>query len=188
MKDLLHDYRDCFEEVLLNPGQMKGVECNVPLLPGAKPVYLKDYRRSLKEHEQIQEEMQRKLKLGVVEPADSEWASNPLLVPKKTGEKRMCVNYWKVNQMTIGDVFPLPRMDDMFDAVNQAKLFSLLDATSGYWQVPFKKEDRHIAAFNTREGLFQPTVMDFGLKRSPATWQRVMNTTFNFEDYCGRPV
>ena len=73
---------------------------------------MKDYRRSLKEHYQIHEEMSKKLKLGVTEPSDSEWAANLLLVPKKTGERRMCVNYWKVNKMTVGDVFPLPRMDD----------------------------------------------------------------------------
>ena len=179
VRTLLAKYADCFEDKLSKSGQLKGFEATIPLVAGTKPSYQKDYRRPPKEHEMIKRDVEKMRDQGVVEPSTSPWSSPPVYAPKKTGELRFCINYKQVNKAMAGDVFPLPRIDDMFDAVHNASYFSLLDATQGYWQIPLKKEDRPIGAFSTREGLFQPTVLQFGFKNAPATWQRAMNTIFS---------
>lgn len=178
VRRLLHEYRDCFADKLIEPGKLVGFEATIPLEPGTQPLYTKDYRRPPKEHQQLKEDTREMLQQKVIEPSDGPWSSPPVYVPKKTGERRFCVNYRRLNSKTIADVYPLPRIDDMFDALHRARLFSLLDATTGYWQIPIKKEERPKTAFMTQDGLFQFTVVPFGLKRAPATWQRAMNAVF----------
>ena len=117
--------------------------------------------------------------MGVIEPCTGPWSSPPLYTLKKTGELRFCVNYQELNKKTTEDVYPLPRMDDMLDALSGAKVFSILDATSGYWQIPLQEEDQQKTGFITREGLFQFKVLPFRLKNAPAYFQRIMNTIFS---------
>ena len=115
------------------------------------------------------------LKKDVIQPSSSPWASPIVLVKKKDGSTRFCVDYRKVNGVTRKDAYPLPRVDDTLDTLAGAKWFTTLDLVSGYWQVEVHKDDQEKTAFCTSDGLFEFKVMPFGLCNAPATFQRLMD-------------
>ena len=104
----------------------------------------------------------------------SPWASPIVLVQKKDGSVRFCVDYRRLNDVTLKDSYPLPRIDDTFDALRGSKWFSTLDLASGYWQVEVHPNDTEMTAFTTTCGLFQFKVMPFGLCNAPGTFERLM--------------
>ena len=116
--------------------------------------------------------------LNVISPSISPWASPIVLVWKKDGLTRFCVDYRKVNCLTRKDAYPIPKIDETLDTLTGAKLFSTLDLKSGYWQVQVNPEHREKTAFCTPEGLFEFNVMPFGLCNAPATFQRLMDSVF----------
>lgn len=111
---------------------------------------------------------------GTVEPSTSPWASPIVLVPKKDGTARLCIDYRRLNAVTKKDAFPLPRIEDCLDAVAGAVWFSTLDITSAYNQIPVRKEDIPKTAFITKYRLHHFQTMPFGLCNAAATFQRVM--------------
>jgi len=124
-----------------------------------------------KEVNNLIEEMRKN---GVIEESQSPWISPAVLVKKKDGSIRFCVDYRKVNAVTIKDSFPLPRIDDIFDQLSGNVWFSTLDLKSGYWQVKIDSKDKEKTAFSIGNGLWQFNVMPFGLCNAPATFQRLM--------------
>ena len=125
---------------------------------------------------EVDKQVQGMLNNEVITPSSSPWSSPVVLVRKKDGTTRFCVDYRRLNAVTINDAYPLPRIDDSFDHLSGSCWFSTLDLCSGYWQVECEGSNRHKTAFATRSGLYEFRVMPFGLKGAPATFERLMET------------
>ncbi|XP_069802715.1 uncharacterized protein [Dendropsophus ebraccatus] len=125
-------------------------------------------------YQQVKKLLKEMKDSNVIQESQSPWAAPIVLVKKKDGNIRFCVDYRKINTITHKDAYPLPRIEESIAALGSAAYFSTLDLTSGYWQVPMAPEDREKTAFTTPMGLFEFTSMPFGLCNAPATFQRLM--------------
>ena len=141
----------------------------------ATPTHQHPYRLPHAYKDVVQQELKEMLADGIVEPSMSEWAAPIVLVKKKDGLFRFCVDYRKLNSVSRVDAYPMPRMDELIDNLGQAQFVTTLDLTRGYWQVPMSEESRAKTAFTTGFGLYQFRVMPFGLQGAPATFQRMMD-------------
>ena len=135
---------------------------SIDLIPGARPVNSAAYRAGPNTRELEQFEIEKNLKDGVIELSNSEWAAPVLLVPMKDGRLLFCIDYRKLNLMTIKYSYTIPRMDECIDSPGNASVFTTLVAYSGYWQVSIKPEDRHKSASVYHSVQFQYVRMPFG--------------------------
>lgn len=125
---------------------------------------------------ELDAEVAKLLKAKVIRESKSPWASRVVPVKKKNGEIRMCIDFRKLNTVTLKDSYPLPRIDEIVDEMGKACVFSTLDATSGYYHIELEENDKEKTAFRWKNGLFEFNRMPFGLCNAPATFQRVMDT------------
>ena len=142
----------------------------------AIPIRQQVRRLPLPAKEKVRQLLKDMMEKKVISPSKSPWASPIVLVQKKDGSTRFCVDYRKVNEVTRKDAYPIPRIDETLDTLAGATFFSTLDLRSGYWQVEVDPGDREKTAFCTPEGLFEFNVMPFGLCNAPATFQRLMDS------------
>ena len=121
----------------------------------------------------MEDEIEKMLKAGVIQPSESLFASPITLVPKKSGERRFCVDYRKVNSVTEKDVYPLPNIQQILDRVDGASVFTTLDLRLGYWQVDLDPESIPKTAFVCHKGLYEFTRLPFGLTNAPLNFSRL---------------
>ena len=141
----------------------------------SQPIHQLPRRVSPARRQEVRQLLTEMLKNDIIQPSNSPWSSPIVLVRKRDGSTRFCIDYRKVNSVTRKDAYPLPRVDDILDTLGGSKWFSTLDLKSGYWQVEVDSSSREKTAFTTSEGLYEFKVMPFGLCNAPATFQRLMN-------------
>ena len=124
--------------------------------------------------QEVAKQLNKMQRDGVIQPSQSPWASPVVLVQKKDGSHRFCVDYRGLNSVTKPDTFPLPRIDDLLDQLGESKYFSTLDLASGFWQIRVHPNSQEKTAFVTPQGLFEFRVMPFGLCNAPSVFQRLM--------------
>lgn len=139
------------------------------------PIMMRRRRHAVAENEVIDKEVNQMLENGVIEEGEGAWGFPVVLVRKKDGTVRFCVDYRALNAVTIKDVYPLPRIDETLEALHGTSRYTSLDLHAGYWQLGVAQEDKPKTAFTTRRGLFQFCRMPFGLCNAPSTFQRLMD-------------
>lgn len=172
VRDLLERYKGLWDGHL---GRMDITPHRITLKEGAKPVRSQPYRTGLHHRDLIKDQVAKQSKLGVIEPSQAEWSFPVVLVPKPDGSPRFCVDYRRLNDLTVKDAYPLPRMDDCIDFLDEATVLSMLDANAGYWQIPVAPEDRDKTTFTCHEGTYRYIRLPFGLTNAPATFQRAID-------------
>ena len=141
----------------------------------AEPIMQRPRRLPLEKRAIIEEEIDKMMDEGVIRPSSSPWSSPVVIVTKKDGSARFCIDYRKLNSVTISDSYSLPSIQEIFDSMAGATIFSTIDLTSGYHQFTMKPEDIPKTCFCTHVGNFEFLRMPFGLKNAPGQFQRVMN-------------
>lgn len=173
LKNLLRDHENLFADV---PRKTHLVTHDVELSKDVSPIKQHAYRIDPMKREVMRKEVRFLLENGLAEPSCSAWSSPCILVQKGGGQWRLCTDYRKVNAVTKTDSYPIPRIDDCVDNVGQAKFVTKIDLLKGYYGIPLTDRAKELSAFVTPDGLYQYTVLPFGLKGAPATFQRMMNT------------
>jgi hypothetical protein len=176
----LHNYEDLFANGLYELGhtqdEVHSIPTNCPF-----PQNQKAYHHPPHYNEFIKEEIQQMLDTGIIRESTSSWASPIVVVKKKNGNLRFCIDYRKLNSYTEQDKYPLPLISDIFDSLEGARWFSSLDLASGYWQMEVAEEDKKKTAFISKHGLYEFNRMPFGLTNAPASFQRLMNKVLSKE-------
>ena len=154
-----------------------------PTVPTNRAITLRNHRISEHHQKEVDMQIDQMLEGEIIQPSQSDWNFPILIVPKKldaSGKRkwRICVDFRKLNDITVGDSFPLPNIQDILDKLGRARYFSSVDCASGYYQVPLAEEDRSKTAFSTATGHHEYLRMPFGLKSAPSTFQRLMNRVF----------
>ena len=139
-----------------------------------QPIFVPAYRKSAKEQEEIKEEISKLLEAGIIRPSNSAWSAPIILVPKKDGTRRFCVDYRKLNAITVTENFPLPVIRDILDRLMGSNWFSQLDLKAGFMQIVLAPSAIPKTAFSTPQGAFEFVKLGFGLKNAPAHFSRIM--------------
>ena len=154
------------------------MEFTIDLKPGTEPIERMPYRMSTPELQELKMQLKELLDLGLIRPSVSPWGAPVIFIRKKDGSWRLCIDYRQLNKATIKNQYPLPRIDDLFDQMKGAMVFSKIDLRSGYHQLRIKEDDVPKTAFKTRFGHYEFTVLPFGLTNAPGVFMSLMNGVF----------
>lgn len=171
---LLWEYQDIFIKDDEPPGRTTAIEHRI-LTKTDEAIKVRPRRMPLAKRQIAEDEVKKMLAQGIIEPSESPYSAPVVLVRKKNGSWRFCVDYRKLNNVTIKDSYSLPNIEDIFDALGEAEYFSCLDLASGYWQIAMHPDDKEKTAFTVGNETYQYMVMAFGLCNAPASFQRAMD-------------
>jgi hypothetical protein len=172
------EFPDVFPNDLPGMPPDRDIEFIIELLPGTTLIAKRPYRMGVNELEELKKQIKELQEKGFIRPCSSPWGAPVIFVDKKDGSQRMCVDYWSLNEVTIKNKYPLLRIDDLFDQLRCACVFSKIDLCSGYHQLKICATNIPKTIFTTRYGLYEYTVMSFGLTNAPAYFMYLMNNVF----------
>jgi hypothetical protein len=172
------EFPDVFPEDLPRLSLERDVEFVIELKPNTAPISRRLYQTPPNELAELKTQLQDFLEKGFIRPSSSPWGCPAIFVKKKDQTLRMCVDYRPLNEVTIKNKYPLPRIDILFDQLTGSRVFSKIDLRSGYHQIRIRPEDISKTAFTTRYGLFEYLVLSFGLTNAPAHFTYLMNSVF----------
>ena len=158
----VRDFPDVFSEELPGLPPDRDVEFTIEVMPGTTPVSMQPYRMAPIELKELKAQLEELLKKGFIRPSVSPWGAPVLFVKKKDGTLRLCVDYRQLNKVTIKNKYPLPRIDDLFDQLKDAGVFSKIDLRLGYYQLKVKDTAVPKTAFRTRYRHYEFLVMPLG--------------------------
>ncbi|KAL4016880.1 hypothetical protein IC575_024542 [Cucumis melo] len=175
---VVKDYPDVFPEELPGLPPHREVEFAIELEPGTVPISRAPYRMAPTELKELKVQLQELLDKGFIRPSVSPWGAPVLFVKKKDGSMRLCIDNRELNKVTVKNRYPLPMIDDLFDQLQGATVFSKIDLRSGYHQLRIKDGDVPKTAFRSRYGHYEFIVMSFGLTNAPKVFMDLMNRVF----------
>jgi hypothetical protein len=175
---VVREYPNVFPEQLLGMPPDHDIEFLIELLPGMSPISKRPYMMPVNELVELKKQIAEVQAKGFIRPSKSPWGAPVLFVEKKDGAQRMCVDYRSLNEVTIKNKYPLLRTEDLFDQMKGASVFLKIDLRSRYHQLKIQESDIPKTAFRTRYGLYEYTVMSFGLTNAPAYFMYLMNKVF----------
>jgi hypothetical protein len=175
---VVNEFPDVFPKEL--PGMLpdRDIEFVIELKPSTAPIYKTPFRMTTPKLAELKEHIRELLEKGFIHPSSSPWGAPVIFVSKKDGTQRLCVDYRALNEVTVKNKYPLPRIDDLFNQLRGACVFSKIDLRSGYHQLKDRECDIPKTAFVSRYGLYEFTVMSFGLTNAPANFMYMMNKVF----------
>jgi hypothetical protein len=176
--NVVSEFPDVFPEELPGMPPERKVEFTIELILGIAPISKRAYRVSRPELVELKKQIDELLEKGYIRPSTSPWVAPVLFVEKKDGTKRMCIDYRSLNEVTIKNKYPLPRIEELIDQLRGVDVFSKIDLRSCYHQLRIRPSDISKIAFITKYGLYEFTVMSFGLMNAPAYFMYLMNNVF----------
>ena len=172
------EYEDVFPDELAGLPPPREVDFRIELHPGMSPISMTPHRMAPVELQELKVQIQELLGNGFIKPSTSPWGSPVLFAKKKDKTLQLCIDYRQLNRVTIKNRYPLSMIDDLFDQLKGARVYSKIDLRTGYHQLRVREADIPKIAFRTRYGHFEFTVMPFGLTNAPAAFMGLMNRVF----------
>ena len=175
----LKEFSDVFPKYLVDLPPAKEIDHEIEIFLESESLSKRPYKMSLPEAIELKEKLRQLLEQGFIRPSNSPWGAPILFQKKKDGSLRLCIDDRGLNQVTVKNKYPIPRIDELLDRLHGSKVFTNIDLRSRYYQIRIKDFDIPRTAFNTRYGHYEFTVMSFGLTNAPTTFNRLMQEIFH---------
>ena len=176
---MIREFPDVFPEELPGVPPERKVDLSIEVVQGTTPISRAPYRMAPTELKELKTQLQELLDKGFIQPSVSPWGAPILFVKNKDSTLRMCIDYQQINKVTVKNKYPLPRIEDLFDQLKGASVFSKIDLQSGYYQLWVKEVDVPKTSFRTRYGHYEFLVMPFGLTNASTAFMDLMNRVFH---------